>query len=141
MPVTLIILNRMNWEVFSRLSVAPQQRDWIPEPLFCIAESAFESCWRVGIMNDTIPVGLAIVLNPASAEPWISRLMIDAQFQQQGIGTAALMHMMNNLLTTATTIRTSVHHQNHAGKHLFEQAGFLFSQIPGDSEEIGIFRR
>lgn len=72
-------------------------------------------------------VGFAMyALDADDGNYWIYRLMIDARFQRQGYGSAALMQIIQHVsaLPGCTCIMLGVHPANDAARRLYAKAGF-----------------
>lgn len=74
------------------LQVAPGQRGFVAPNAVSFAEALFEpKAWFRAIVADDVPVGFAMLsIDPDASEYYLWRLMIDARYQGQGFGRAAL---------------------------------------------------
>ena len=124
--VKLIPLTRNNWEPFSRLQVYENQRNFIPDNLFIIAESKFEKIELLGIEAVSEPVGM-LSLGFWSGVTWISRIMIDKQYQRLGLGKASIsevIHYCRRKQLDFSEIRASISVDNTKAVRVFESSGF-----------------
>ena len=77
-------MDRFNWEEVSTLSVKEDQKSFLPNNLFSIAQSRFEAGSELfGIRHRGTPVGMVVCLNQAGGMLWISRIMIEDEKQEK----------------------------------------------------------
>lgn len=133
--VELIPLDRFNWEEISELKVRGNQRDFMPENVFSIAQSRFEESELFGVYEAGRPVGFVMYCN-FNRMCWVNRIMIDAEFQGQGLGLQALMQLLERLdgHPACAEIRTSFSPANAGARALFTKAGF--AEISSLEDEV-----
>jgi diamine N-acetyltransferase len=136
MSVKLEKLNRFNWEVFIKLEVTPEQSNYISSNLYAIAQSYFEPSELYGIYHKDLPVGF-LVLNKWNSIYWLSHIMIDKNWQGQGIGSDVLKNLKTMLASRNDfqELRASVASGNKQAQRLFTKAGFNLMN-PTDKWEI-----
>lgn len=120
-------LDRFNWEAVAQLKVQDEQQPFIPENVFSIAQSRFEPGSELfGIRYRGEPVGLIICLMQSGGILWISRIMVEGDFQGRGIGKRALQLLLRyeGHRPGVREIRTSVAEANLSALGFFETKGF-----------------
>lgn len=124
--IKLVPLSRANWERAVALQVNEDQADYLPSNLFTIAQSRFEPADLYGIYLDSTMIGFAAVAT-YSQVPWITRFMIDKNWQGQGHSHDALQQLVQRLRTKPGTheIRASISSKNVAAEYLFHSLGFV----------------
>src|SRR5215208_8485144 len=92
MAITFRPVTRANFSAVVELTVMPEQEDFVSSNLYSIAEAYLEPTWTpLAIYAGYDLVGFAMFgCDDASGNWWIMRIMIDAQHQGKGYGTAAL---------------------------------------------------
>ena len=75
-----------------RLQVAEEQREYVAENAFSIAQAHFEpKAWFRAIYADETPVGFLMLSDDSDApEYFLWRLMVDAAYQGNGFGRRAI---------------------------------------------------
>lgn len=118
-------LDRFNWELALNLDIADDQRGYIPNNLYSIAQSKFEDCHPFGIWMGKTMVGFQMYCH-FQGICWISRIMIDRAHQNKGIGKKALVLLIAELRKDfrCKEIRTSFQQQNALAEVLFSGVGF-----------------
>ena len=126
MEPKLVPLTRSNWEAYSKLQVHENQRYFIPDNLFIIAESRFEKTELLGIEAAFEPVGL-VALGNWGGLTWLSRIMIDSHYQRLGLGKAGIQAVLQHCKRKQPgflEVRTTVSIENSKVIQLFESCGF-----------------
>lgn len=118
-------VNRFNWEAITKLSVEEDQKGYIPNNLFSLAQCAYEGGEPYAIYFGSELVGF-MVISIFSDIPWITRIMIDKEKQGNGYAFKALNTIINNIKqkTGVYEIRTSIARKNALAEHLFSSVGF-----------------
>jgi diamine N-acetyltransferase len=137
--ITLREVTRENLGQVLRLKVVPGQENFVATNAESIAEAHFypEAAWFRAIYADETAVGFVMLetdVEQASYSLW--RFMIDARFQQQGIGRRAIAQVIAFVKTCpgAQALFTShVPDAGHAGP-FYEKMGFVYT---GDTDEDG----
>jgi len=139
--VQLVELNRLNWHKVIDIQLDEYQKQFIPSPLYCIAQSAFEkNAKRYGIEYEGKIVGLLIVLfSPPIC--WLTRIMVDLPFQGKGIGGKAVKQLITELSHTPRfrEIRATVARENARGAQFFQNLGFEFHGMIDDEEIVFVY--
>ncbi len=125
MKVSLISLDRFNWELYINLSLSEAQTGFVPPILYSLAQANFEALTPLGINADNVPVGFAMY-GIFGGIAWINRFMIDQDFQGKGVGKAALQLLIERLKKEpqCQEIRTSYAKNNTNAALLFASLGF-----------------
>lgn len=123
--IRVVRLNRLNWEAVLELRPDEDQKDYLPDNLYSIAQSKFENCTPFGILQGAAWVGFIMYCN-FDGICWINRIMVDYRFQKHGIGRKALDLMIKQLRLNpgCQEIRTSFVQHNALAEYLFKSAGF-----------------
>lgn len=136
----IVPLDRYNWEQSLAISVAPDQRAFLPSILHSLAQSKFENLTPMGVLHHAKMVGF-LMYGEFSGLCWINRIMIDQQFQGQGIGKAALSLLLEQLKRkrSCREIRTSYAIHNEGAANLFRSVGFRANPDPIDQEIVAVY--
>ena len=141
MPFTRIIpLDRYNWELCLNIRMTPEQEGYIPPVLYSLAQAKFENLHPYGIEHGEDMVGL-MMYGQFGGICWISRIMIDHEFQRNGIGTNALKQLIQQLQLkfTCKEIRTSYARENLGAARFFENLGFIPMEDGLNDEVVMVF--
>lgn len=73
---------------------------------------------------------------------WINRIMIDKEYQRQGIGQAAIKQLLEQLNRDmkCKEIRTSFARINHNAEAFFKDMGFYVIDSELDEEVVAVYR-
>jgi diamine N-acetyltransferase len=123
--IQIVPLTRFNWELALEIRLHPEQEAFLPTVSYSLAQSKFEDLHPFGIMYGDKMAGF-IMYGVFGGICWISRLMVDRDFQGKGIGSEALSQMIRHLehKVRCPEIRTSYSSSNEEAKRLFAIAGF-----------------
>jgi diamine N-acetyltransferase len=118
-------LTRFNWELATKLQLHDYQEEFLPSVLFSLAQSKFENLFPYGIFEEEDLVGF-LMYGEFDGICWISRILVDKDFQERGIGRKALVQMLDLLRSQprCKEIRTSFARQNALAEYFFKSAGF-----------------
>lgn len=138
--IEIIPLDRFNWEEVVNLEVDDKQKSFIPDNIFSIAQSKFDSSVVYGIRFKDDMVGMIVTRNWNNI-CWITRIMIDRNWQNMGIGSTALDILVKFLKSKVECqeIRTTVARENIWGLYMFESAGFEMMGEEMDGEIVMVF--
>ena len=118
---TLREITDLNWVDVERLQVTPDQANYVASNADSLLEAADtpEACpWYRGIYRGSVPVGFVMISDniprpsPKLLGPYyLWRLMIDREWQGQGLGTAALDAVVEYVRTrpNAQSLLSSIH--------------------------------
>jgi diamine N-acetyltransferase len=128
----MIFLKNVDQENFREvigLTVADGQKNFVASNVFSIAQSKIQpENIPLAIYNDDVLVGFAMYgLDPDDQEYWISRLMIDKQFQAKGFGRQAMTRLISLIRedTSHHVIYLSFEPDNERARKLYESLGFM----------------
>lgn len=127
MPFTRIVpLDRYNWEACLDIRIAPEQEAFMPPILYSLAQAKFENLHPFGIESDGHMVGM-LMYGEFGGICWLSRVLIDVEYQHQGIGTEAVKQLLELLgkKISCREIRTSHARNNHVAAAFFDQLNFV----------------
>jgi len=124
-----------------RLDTAPDQRHVVAPNARSLAQALFagERAWYRAIYADETPVGFVMIYdNPAEAEYFLWRLMIDARYQQLGYGRRAIELLIEHVRTRPGARRLGVSYHKGPGSpaEFYRKLGFVETGEIDDDEHI-----
>ncbi len=131
MSVRLIEIGEDNWTSFLRLSAHEAQRAYVADPVGILARAYVyrEQHARVfGIESDGTIVGMAMVRDldeePACYE--LQQFLVDARYQNRGIGSEALQKILSILQEERRydCVEVCVKAADEQAQHVYEKNGF-----------------
>nr|WP_307773226.1 GNAT family N-acetyltransferase [Providencia stuartii] len=143
--VTLVKLDKNNWEDCADLQVSETQSQFIASNLYSIAEVQFLPNFTVkGIQHEEVLIGLVMYgIDPDDGNYWIYRFMIDKNYQRLGYGRQAMALVIDEIkLSNQDKIPTMMigYHTNNLEAHLFYQSvGFEFQGLADWGEYLAKF--
>ena len=130
--IRLIEIDEYNWLDFRRLSVGKDQRGFLDSAVGILARGYVYRNSRarvLGIEDDGEAVGLLLVkdLDDEPACYDLQQLMIDARFQGEGCGTAALRLLLSQLRAERKydCVEVCVRKTDAAALRVYEKLGFV----------------
>lgn len=143
--VALVPVNRANFTSCIDLEVAPDQKGFVADNLYSIAQAKVEPTWvPMAVMDGETVVGFAMYGHEVDVGRWwIIRLMIGAEHQGKGYGHAAMKALVARMvdLHGAGEIRLGCVPGNDRAKHLYERHGFRETGEIEDGEAIMLLKR
>jgi diamine N-acetyltransferase len=135
--VSIRPLTRFNWEQALTLELHDYQDGFLPPVLHSIAQSKFENLFPYGIFVGDHMAGF-VMYGEFSGVCWVSRIMVDKAYQQRGIGTIALQHLLDLLKVhpKCREIRTSFGRDNALAEYFFRKAKFALIGDGLDNEIV-----
>jgi RimJ/RimL family protein N-acetyltransferase len=135
--VVLVELSRENWEAVAQLQVQADQKDFVADNLWTIAETQFFP-WvrrRVILAHGRIVGFAAYGTHPDEQELWLHRFMVSAAEQRAGVGRAALRLLIDEWKTIPNlrVVKLSYEPNNAVAERLYVSEGF----VPGDLADWG----
>jgi diamine N-acetyltransferase len=128
MPVSLRPLGDAERKSVLTLHVAPDQQDFLASNAQSLEEAAENpECVPLAVYSGDESVGFAMYARDSDDHNyWIYRLMIDARFQGQGLGPAALRALMALMfrLHGCTSIYLGVEPENLRAAAIYRRHGF-----------------
>lgn len=123
-----------------QLPVAPEQREYVADNAFSIAQAYFEpKAWFRAIYADEIPVGFVMLSDdPVTPEYFLWRLMIDAAHQGTGFGRRAIALVVDHVRTrpAARELLVSYHPGPHSPRDFYLKQGFRDTGRVEDGEVV-----
>jgi diamine N-acetyltransferase len=137
MEVQIIPLDRFNWEDYLHLRLRPEQEGYVPGVLYSLAQARFEALTPYGIRAGGEAAGF-LMYGDFGGICWISRLLVDRDFQRRGVGREALRQLLALLRRrpACREVRTSYAADNSAAERLFASMGFEPLGEPVDGEIV-----
>ena len=136
-PIRLIPVDAHNWEVCARISPSPEQSLFQVSAPWILLQAQYCALKVWAISTPEMPVGLISWGNWGGYD-WVARLLVDAAYQNQGIGRKALQLLEEEipLRVRGGELRTAIHPENYAAEFLFRSEGFNLKGIFPDGERI-----
>jgi diamine N-acetyltransferase len=126
--VTLREITKDTVAAVCHLQVAADQREYVPENAFSIAQAYFEpKAWFRAIYADEAPVGFLMLFDdPAAPVYYLWRLMIDAAHQGKGFGRRAVMLLVEYVRSrpAACELLVDYHPGLHSPRAFYLKQGF-----------------
>jgi diamine N-acetyltransferase len=123
-----------------RLQVAAEQREYVADNAFSIAQAHFEPrAWFRAIYADETPVGFVMLSDdPDAPEYFLWRLMIDAAHQGNGFGRRAIALLVEYVRTrpAARELLVSYHPGSHSPRDFYLKQGFRETGRIEDGEVV-----
>ncbi|WP_041832044.1 N-acetyltransferase [Actinoplanes sp. N902-109] len=117
-----------NWRALTRLTVHPDQRDFVSDVPFYLAMCAYGGLWHplAGTLDGQV-VGLCMWAVDDDRSRWIGGVVVDAARQRQGIGRAMVTALRDQLATVPGTpnVALSYRPDNIAARTLYLDLGFV----------------
>ncbi|MEM7132169.1 MAG: GNAT family N-acetyltransferase [Chloroflexota bacterium] len=119
-----------NWQAVIALKLAPDQQDFVPSNLYSIAEAQFYPDAQSRAIYNLIEeiVGYALYGRDVSTGKWkVFRIMIDAHYQGQGYGKAAMAAIIQEISAKPRGNQILIRYQkeNTVAKRLYTELGFV----------------
>ena len=139
--VTLREVTRETLYDIFKLRVAPEQERFVSPNEISIAEAHFspDVAWFRAIYSGDTPVGFLMLRDdPSKPEYYLWRFMIDARYQQTGVGRRALELLFAHVRTRpgATVLHTSVVDGPGGPGPFYERLGFTYTGETDDGELV-----
>jgi len=132
-----------NFEAVANLAVHAAQRDFIATNAYSIAQASFHSHYVTrAVYRDDVPVGFAMYVSLEEegypGEYGIYRLMIDAQYQRQGLGRRVVDSLLDEIRgrRNAACVLISHHRDNAVARELYRRAGFVETGVNPEGETV-----
>lgn len=145
MLVELRPVDETNWQDVVALAVDATQADYVPPPVYSLAEAyALDSYEPLAIVAGDEVVGFAMTRTRRPGETpwfgashWLSRFLVDRRYQRRGYGRAALAQLLARLAEDprCEAVSVSYHPSNDAARRLYAQAGFEAGETAPWGEE------
>lgn len=125
--IVLIPITVQNWETAASLELEPEQRGFVRSNAWSIAESLYHpelkpfGIYRGGTMVGFLMYGTAW----QDGSVWLFRLMIDRNYQGQGLGKEALERVIRRMRDEGyTDVNIGWDPENEIAERLYLKAGF-----------------
>ncbi|MEU4424581.1 GNAT family N-acetyltransferase [Actinoplanes sp. NPDC024001] len=127
-----------NWRDCAALTVQPAQRDFVAEVTYYLCLCNYGDTWNpLAVTRDGAVVGFAMWGVDDDGSRWIGGVVVDAQHQGQGIGTAMIRQLRERLIAEPGTPNVALSYQpaNEAARRLYLSLGFVETGET-DGEEV-----
>ena len=125
--IVLIPITVQNWEKAAELELEPHQYAFIRSNAWSIAESLYHPELKpFGIYRGGTMVGFVMYGNSwRNGSVWLFRLMIDKNYQGQGLGKEALQRVIRKMRDEGyTEVNVGWDAENEIAERLYLKAGF-----------------
>ncbi|RXI98607.1 GNAT family N-acetyltransferase [Anaerobacillus alkaliphilus] len=146
MGISLVVIDRSNWEDAIQLSVAEEQKSYIASNLYSIAEVQFLETFQVMAvyLADTMVGFTMFGIDPDDNNFWIYRLMIDQKYQGKGIGRQAIQLIIEEIhkqnIDNIPFIMIGYHPNNLLAKKAYQKAGFIETELAPWGEQLAMYQ-
>ncbi|MEM6343372.1 MAG: GNAT family N-acetyltransferase [Bacteroidota bacterium] len=136
----LVALDRYNWELALDIRLSPEQERFLPSVLYSLAQAKFEDLHPYGILHEEKMIGF-LMYGEFGGICWLNRIMIDQEYQHQGIGQSAMRQILAQLRRkmSCKEIRTSYSRHNYVAEQFFINLGFEPIEGGVGDEVVAIF--
>ena len=144
-PITLAPVTPANWRYVAGLRVAPDQRAFVAEPAYYLALCCYS---EVGWSPLAICAGAAVVgflmwaVDADDGACWLGGILVDAEHQGKGIGTAAVRGTIELLGREHghRDFALSYLPENTRAKDVYRRLGFVETGEREDDEVVARLR-
>ena len=146
-PVT-----RENWRALAKLQVREDQKNFVAQNVYSIAESQFgadyEGHWDLhpfGIYDGEEPVGFLMYgynFSHPRTQAYIVRLMVDENYQGKGYGRFAMEKMLEIFRADdrIQCVGISYEPENELAKRLYARLGFVETGEMVEAEAVAVLK-
>ncbi|WP_430455646.1 GNAT family N-acetyltransferase [Rheinheimera sp.] len=137
--VHLAPVDKDNYEAVCDLTLHQTQENYLASNLWSLVEAAYEpGCFPRAIHQQEQLVGFIMWVQETPQRVSIWRLMVDRQFQQQGIGRAALQRAINEISQMAGVEQIEICYvpTNPVAKDFYASLGFVETGWDEAGEEM-----
>jgi diamine N-acetyltransferase len=139
--ISLREVTRENLRDVLRLDVHPEQRQFVASNAVSIAQAYFERerAWFRAVYAGETPVGFLMLYdNPAEAEYFLWRFMIDARYQHLGFGWRALELLVDHTRTRpgANKLAVSCVPDDGGPGPFYQKFGFVYTGEEDEGELV-----
>ena len=139
MPISLLPINKDNYEQVCDLDVSEEQQDYVACNMWSIVESQFNQGYETrAIYKEETPVGFFMWVKESPAMISIWRFMIDEKHQSQGIGRQALVLALEEIKRTQgiNKIEICYNPRNPVARDFYASFGFVEVGMDEDGEDM-----
>lgn len=139
--VTLREITKKTFFDILRLKVTPEQERFVAPVSVSIAEAHYspDVAWFRAIYFDETPVGFVMLAaDEAKASYFLWRFMVDARYQERGIGRRAIELVIEHVRTRpgATELVTSCGPGDGGPGPFYEKLGFVYTGCEEEGELV-----
>ncbi|WP_296047932.1 GNAT family N-acetyltransferase [uncultured Alteromonas sp.] len=139
MHITLRDITRHNYEAVCDLDVSEAQQQYVACNMWSLVESHYNEGYTCkAIYREDTPAGFLMWVQESATKIAIWRFMVDAQFQQQGIGRIALQQAIEQIraLPGLATIEICYHPHNPVAREFYSSFGFIETGMDDDGDDM-----
>ncbi|NME63046.1 GNAT family N-acetyltransferase [Clostridium cadaveris] len=139
--IKLINITSDNWEKICCLYPGKEGAEYVASNSFSIAQSVFENGWNIrGIVKSDLLIGFTMYgFSQELQEYELCRFMIDHKYQGNGYGKQSLKIIIDEMFNQyrCKEIYLSTSPDNKKGKHIYRDAGFVFTgKTCGEEDDL-----
>ena len=138
--VRIAPLTETNWREALALRVNPDQKNFVANNAYSIAQSRFHPDWSPeGVFVGNVMVGFSLMEpEPKKRRIWIVRYMIAGIYQGRGYGKAGLLTLIKRFRTdpTCDAVFLSIDPDNENATKVYESVGFVKTGDFDDGEVV-----
>jgi diamine N-acetyltransferase len=143
MPITLEPVTSDNWRACAALKVHPSQQGFVNDVTYYLCLCTYGGVWQpLAVVRDGEVTGFVMWGVDDDGSRWIGGLVIDAAYQRQGIGHAAVRALRERLIAEpgCPNVALSYASDNVAARHLYRTLGFHETGETEDTELVARWR-
>ena len=132
-------VDKSNWRACAAIRPAPEQERFVAPVAFYLCLCHFEQDWRpLAICSGAAVVGFVMWgVDPDDSSHWIGGLVIDAQRQREGHGSAAVASLLQQFRSAgAVEAALSYQPENAPARALYASLGFRKTGERTDGEVV-----
>lgn len=126
-------IDRSNYMECIEITVSEEQKNFVAPNMFSLVQAAYEpDLYPLAIYRDGKMVGFLLYDFDSDINGWsMSRFMIDAKYQNQGLGKLALEKFIELFINKHGHLKlyTSAETENHVAIALYEKFGFEKKEV------------
>lgn len=138
--LTLRPVGEDNWRAVARLTVSPEQRDFVAEPAYYLAMCAYGGLWQplaIEVGGETVGM-LLWAVDPEDQSCWLGGFLVDQGQQRRGYGRQAIRAAITRLAAEHghRNFALSYSSDNSVAKALYQSLGFSETGEEVDDEVV-----
>ena len=143
MPISLEPVTADNWRACAALKVHPSQQGFVNDVTYYLCLCTYGGVWQpLAVRRDGEVVGFVMWGVDDDRSRWIGGLVVDAAYQRQGIGRAAVLALRERLIAEpdCPEVALSYAPDNTAARRLYRALGFHETGETEDTELVARWR-
>ncbi|WP_067497775.1 N-acetyltransferase [Actinoplanes sp. TFC3] len=139
MIVDLDPVTKDNWRALTKLSVHPDQREFVADVTYYLAMCAYGELWHpLAVTVNGQVAGFCMWAVDEDRSRWIGGVVVDESRQRQGIGRSLVTTLRDRLAAEPGTPNVALSYQpaNTAARSLYLALGFVETGETEDDEVV-----